>query len=43
MAEDLNKKTVELDDELLDEVSGGVVKPGGPTASLGNNLRDKYK
>lgn len=43
MAEDLNKKTVELDDELLDEVSGGVTKQGGPTASLGGNLRDKFK
>ena len=42
MAEDLNKKTVELDDELLDEVSGGVTQQGGPV-SFGGNLRDKYK
>ena len=43
MAEDLNKKTVELDDELLDEVSGGVVKPGGPTINFSGGQRDKYK
>lgn len=43
MAEDLNKKTVELDDELLDEVSGGVTQKGGPTVSLGGSLKDKFK
>lgn len=26
MAEDLNKQQVELDDELLDEVAGGISK-----------------
>ena len=41
MAEDLNKKTVELDDELLDEVSGGV-QQGGPV-SFGGGQKGKFK
>jgi len=42
MAEDLNKKTVELDDELLDEVSGGVTQQGGQVSYSGGQ-RDKFK
>lgn len=37
MAEDKNKQIEELQDELLDEVSGGVCKKGNPVGELNRN------